>query len=50
MNIKVGLMLPAIVLVASVATMTIVSNSAFAVASHPNNYGACVSENEGSGA
>ena len=46
MNIKIGLMLAAIVLLASVATMTIVSNPAFAVKhQHPPNHGACVSEN-----
>jgi hypothetical protein len=46
MNIKIGLILSAIVLVASVATMTIVSNPAFAVKHpHPFNHGACVSEN-----
>jgi hypothetical protein len=46
MNIKIELMLAAIVLVASVATMTIVSNPAFAVKHpHPPNHGACVSEN-----
>ncbi len=46
MNIKIGLMLAAIVIVASVATMTIVSNPAFAVKHpHPHNHGACVSEN-----
>ena len=38
-------MLAAIVLVASVATMTTVSNPAFAVEHpHPHNHGACVSE------
>ena len=46
MNLKIGLMLSAIVLVASVATMTIVSNPAFALKHpHPSNHGACVSEN-----
>jgi len=46
MNIKIGLMLTAMVLVASVATMTIVSNPAFAEKPpHPSNHGACVSEN-----
>jgi hypothetical protein len=46
MNIKIEVMLAAIVLVASVATMTIVSNPAFAVKHpHPYNHGACVSEN-----
>lgn len=46
MNIKIILMFAAIVLVASVATMTIVSNPAFAVKHpHPHNHGACVSEN-----
>ena len=45
MNIKIELMLVAIVLVASVATMTIVSNPAFAEKPpHPHNHGACVSE------
>jgi len=45
MNIKIGLILAAIVLVASVATMTIVSNPTFAVKPpHPHNHGACVSE------
>ena len=45
MNIKIGLMLYAIVLVASVATMTIVSNPAFALKHpHPHNHGACVSQ------
>lgn len=45
MNIKIELMLAAIVLVASVATMTIVSNPAFAEKPpHPHNHGACVSE------
>jgi hypothetical protein len=45
MNIKIGLILAAIVLVASVATMTIVSNPAFAEKPpHPHNHGACVSE------
>ena len=45
MNIKIGLMLAAIVLVISVATMTIVSNPLFAVKPpHPHNHGACVSE------
>jgi len=44
MYIKIGLMLVAIVLVVSVATMTIVSNSTFAVKPlHPHNHGACVS-------
>ena len=46
MNIKIGLMLAAIVLVVSVATMTIVSTPAFAgKPQHPHNHGACVSEN-----
>lgn len=46
MNIKIGLMLAAIVLVASVATMTIVSNPVLAVKpQHPFNHGTCVSEN-----
>jgi len=46
MNIKIGLMLSAIILVISVATMTIDSNPAFAVKpQHPHNHGACVSEN-----
>jgi hypothetical protein len=46
MNIKIGLMLVAIVLVVSVATMTIVSTPAFAgKPQHPHNHGACVSEN-----
>jgi hypothetical protein len=46
MNIKIGLMLFAIFLVASVATMTIVSNPAFALKPpHPHNHGACVSQN-----
>ncbi len=46
MNIKIGLMLAAIVLVVSVVTMTIVSNPIFAVKPpHPHNHGACVSEN-----
>ena len=45
MNIKIGLMLSAIVLVVSVASMTIVSDPAFAVKpQHPHNHGACVSE------
>jgi len=45
MNIKIGLILAAIVLVASVATMTIVSNPTFAVKHpHPSNHGACVSQ------
>jgi hypothetical protein len=45
MNIKIGLMLAAIVLVISAATMTIVSNPLFAVKPpHPHNHGACVSE------
>ncbi len=45
MNITIGLMLAAIVLVVSVATMTIVSNPIFAVKpQHPHNHGACVSE------
>ena len=45
MNIKIGLMLAAIVLVISLATMTIDSNSVFAVKPpHPHNHGACVSE------
>jgi len=39
------LMLATIVLVVSVATMTIASNPAFAVKpQHPHNHGACVSE------
>jgi hypothetical protein len=39
-------MLAAIVVLASVATMTIVSNPTFAVKHpHPPNHGACVSEN-----
>ena len=39
-------MLSAIVLVASVATMTIVSNPSFALKPpHPHNHGACVSQN-----
>jgi hypothetical protein len=43
---KIGLMLAAIVLLASVATMTVVSNTAFAEKQpHPHNHGACVSEN-----
>lgn len=46
MNIKIILMFAAIFLVASVTTMTIVSNPAFAVKHpHPYNHGACVSEN-----
>jgi len=46
MNIKIELMLAAMVLVASIATMTIVSNPAFAEKPpHPSNHGACVSEN-----
>ena len=45
MKIMIVLMLVAIVLVASVATMTIVSNPAFAVKHpHPFNHGACVSQ------
>jgi hypothetical protein len=45
MNVKIGLMLVAIVLVASVTLMTTVSNPAFAVKPpHPHNHGACVSE------
>jgi hypothetical protein len=45
MNIKIGLMLAAIVLVVSVATMTIVSTPAFAgKPQHPHNHGACVSQ------
>jgi len=41
----IGLILAAIVLVASVATMTIVSNPTFAVKHpHPSNHGACVSQ------
>jgi hypothetical protein len=46
MNIKIELMLAAMVLMASVATMTMVSNLAFAEKTpHPSNHGACVSEN-----
>jgi hypothetical protein len=46
MNIKIEMMLAAIVLLASVATMTIVSNPVFAEKQpHPHNHGACVSEN-----
>ena len=46
MNIKIELILAAMVLVASVATLTIVSNPAFAEKPpHPSNHGACVSEN-----
>jgi hypothetical protein len=45
MNIKIILMLATTVLAASVATMTIVSNPAFAEKPpHPHNHGACVSE------
>lgn len=45
MNKTIGLMLFAIVLMVSVATMTIVSNPSFAVKPpHPHNHGACVSE------
>jgi hypothetical protein len=45
MNIQIGLMLAAIVLVVSVATMTIVSTPAFAgKPQHPHNHGACVSQ------
>jgi hypothetical protein len=45
MNIKIGVMLVTIVLVISVATMTIVSNPSYAVKpTHPYNHGACVSQ------
>jgi hypothetical protein len=45
MNIKIGMILSTIVLLASVATMTIVSNPVFAEKQpHPHNHGACVSE------
>jgi hypothetical protein len=45
MKIMIVLMLVAIVLVVSVATMTIASNPAIAVKpQHPDNHGKCVSE------
>jgi hypothetical protein len=45
MNLKIEFMLVAIVLVVSVASMTIVSDPAFAATpQHPHNHGACVSE------